>query len=365
MSAERSRQVTAASWQAQANMQPQPIEALTADRAAYLLEWAARGRVAVIGDCMLDRYLEGPVDRISPEAPVPVLRVEAERHALGGAGNVAASVVALGGACRLVSLIGDDPAAGLVRDLLASAGIDADGLVRDRDRPTVEKTRVVARRQQIVRVDKESTAVPAESVRAGVRARAREALEWADTLVLADYDKGTVWPELAAELLGTARDYGKVSVVDPKLRHFFACRGAHLFKPNGRELAKALGLETPPRDTAALQDVRARLDCCHLLMTLGEEGMILVSEDEDEPHAIGVEPREVYDVSGAGDTVTAVLAAVAGSSAPLREIAHLAAEAAAIAVSRAGVVQVGAREIVDELERRARRGAGAIGSFEG
>ncbi len=172
--------------------------------AEQLLDGAGAGSVLVVGDAMLDRYLSGSVERISPEAPVPVLRVEEERSALGGAANVAAGIVALGARCRLVATVGDDPAGAALMEELAGAGIDPGDLVVDGDRPTTEKTRILARHQQMLRVDRETVAPLRGEAASRLRTRALEALEEADVLVLEDYDKGVLSPALSRDLLDAA-----------------------------------------------------------------------------------------------------------------------------------------------------------------
>jgi D-beta-D-heptose 7-phosphate kinase/D-beta-D-heptose 1-phosphate adenosyltransferase len=318
-------------------------------KAQQLLDAAARGRVLVVGDAMLDRYLAGSVGRISPEAPVPVVRVEDERSAPGGAANVAAGVVALGTTCRLVSAVGDDGAAEHLRDHLGRIGIDDADLVVDPGRPTTQKTRVLARHQQMLRIDRESTGGLSEAAARELAARAESALEWADVVVLQDYDKGVFTPGLARSLLSDARARGVPSVVDPKLRHFFDFRGAYLFKPNARELAAACGVEHAPRSEDALRPILTRLDCDHLLLTLGDEGMLLLGRDRTGVHMIPSQAREVFDVTGAGDTVIAVLAAALIGGPPVEDAAALANCAAGIQVSHLGAVPVSRAELLDLL----------------
>ncbi len=326
-----------------------PSRSLPADHARKLLDLAGESRVLVVGDCMLDRYVVGDVERISPEAPVPVVRVQEQRSALGGAANVAAGVVALGGACRVVGVRGDDAPGERLRELLEELSIGCEGLVRVQGgRPTTLKTRILARHQQMLRVDRESTdPVPERAARA-LREEALEALGWANALVLEDYDKGVISRTLVRELLERARDLDVPSVVDPKLRHFFDYGGAFLFKPNGRELAAAEGRESPPRSRERLAALRDRLGVRNLLVTMGGEGMLLLDED-DRRTELPARPVEVYDVSGAGDTVTAVLAAVLSGEAGVLEAARLANEAAGIEVSRLGAVPVSRADLLERF----------------
>jgi len=326
-----------------------PADHIDLTRAREYLDAAAGRHVLVVGDAMLDRYLSGAVERISPEAPVPVVQVTEEHAALGGAANVAAGVASLGVGCRLIAAVGDDAAAAEFRGILSGLGIDDSDLELDSTRPTTQKTRIVARHQQILRVDRESTSGLSREAAGRLRDRTRAALEWADVLIVQDYDKGVMSGEFASALLAAARDAGVASIVDPKLRHFFDCRGATVFKPNVRELAAALGHEVAPRDEAALRELVGRLECEHLLLTLGEDGMLLVSAGEKGLHHIPSRAREVFDVTGAGDTVVAVLASALAGGADAVEAAALANTAAGIEVSRLGAVPVSRSELLEAL----------------
>jgi D-beta-D-heptose 7-phosphate kinase/D-beta-D-heptose 1-phosphate adenosyltransferase len=318
-------------------------------QARQWLDAAAGRHVLVVGDAMLDRYLAGAVDRISPEAPVPVVQVTDEHAALGGAANVAAGVASLGVECRLIAAVGDDPASTEFRALLTDLGIDDSDLESDATRPTTQKTRIVARHQQILRVDRESTTGLSAAAATSLRDRTRDALEWADVLIVQDYDKGVLSGEFVATLLATARERGVVSIVDPKLRHFFDCRGATVFKPNVREMAAALGHESAPTDEATLRVLVERLECDHLLLTLGEDGMLRIGAGEMGVHHIPSRAREVFDVTGAGDTVVAVLAAAFAGGADAAQAAVLANTAAGIEVSRLGAVPVSRQDLLEVL----------------
>jgi len=240
-----------------------------------------------------------------------------------------------------------------LQDLLLSHGVEEGGLVLDPARPTTQKTRILARHQQVLRVDRETVAPPESDISSALRARALEALEYADVLVLEDYDKGVLSPDLPEALLAEARRRGIPSIVDPKLRHFFDFQGAYVFKPNVRELAAALGLERAPRHEEELLPLLDRLGCENLLLTLGEEGMLLLSRDRAGTCRIPSRAREVFDVTGAGDTVIATLAAALIGRPELAVAAALANVAAGIEVSRLGAVPVTREELLDELARRA------------
>ena len=324
---------------------------LTPERLTELLERARRVRVLVVGDFMLDVYLRGSASRISPEAPVPVVRVQEEWRALGGAGNVAVNVVALGAACAAVGCVGTDHAGDDLWAELEQAGIDPSGVRRERGRPTTVKTRVMARHHQVARYDREADADgEGESVAALVAAIQREATR-VDAIVLEDYNKGVLVPAVIEAALSAGRQLGRPVIVDPKDRHFFAYRGATVFKPNLSELERALRASAHPDDADWMDRTRRELDCRHLLITLGEEGMALMTEDGEFVRVPTV-ARSVYDVSGAGDTVTAAMAVALAAGADVTEAAVLANHAAGIEVGKAGVAPVSADEIMDSLTRQ-------------
>jgi rfaE bifunctional protein kinase chain/domain len=327
------------------------MTALNRARLDEILARAADLRIAVIGDLMLDLYLTGEVTRISPEAPVPVVHVTGERSALGGAANVAANVAALGARCEVIGYVGRDDAGRAIRRGLETlnGGASRAHLVERADRPTTTKTRVMARKQQVVRFDREwDEDLPDDSI-AELKGLVREVLRDVDAVVLEDYNKGVLAPPVIRAALEHASAAGIPSVVDPKFRHFFEYRGATVFKPNAAELTAALGTPGLAHDDAQLEAVRRRLECEHLLVTLGEAGMVLRSASEATLR-IPALARAVYDVSGAGDTVTAAVAVALAAGATIREAATLATYAAAIEVAKPGVATVSPdelRELID------------------
>lgn len=337
--------------------------ALTAASLERVLAGAAEARVLVVGDIMLDRYLSGEVDRISPEAPVPVLQAVAHRRALGGAANVAAGVRALGASCELVGVVGGDSAGAHVRRLLSRSTIPSDGLVVDPSRPSTTKLRVLARHQQIVRIDREATHPVTGDVADALLESAFARLADADVLILQDYDKGSLDPAIAGPLLAEARAGNIVSIVDPKLRNFFGYFGCDVFKPNGREVAAAMGLESAPEGAEELRAVAARVGCRDLLVTAGERGMHLLEADSDVVERIPSHAREVYDVSGAGDAVTAVLGVALAVGTTPSEAAVLANFAAGLSVARLGAGPVHPEELRAGLEGQG--GFSALGAAPG
>ena len=328
-----------------------PLAPLTRDRVLQLTQKMKESRVVVVGDIMLDRYLIGETERLSPEAPVPVVTVRERHAALGGAANVAANVAALGARSLLVGTVGDDADGVAIRQELAVARLEDRFVVTVAGRPTTSKTRIIARSQQIVRIDDEvETLLDGQDLERLVRA-AREALADADALLLEDYNKGALAPALIAAVMEMARRRGIPIVVDPKFRQFFEYSGATVFKPNRRELESALGAAVDLQNGNALPQVLARLKVDNLLVTLGAEGMVLVMKDGNTMHIPSI-ARDIYDVSGAGDTVTAWMGAALAAGASVRESAQLANYAAGVEVGKAGVATVSPEEVLAVYEER-------------
>jgi D-beta-D-heptose 7-phosphate kinase/D-beta-D-heptose 1-phosphate adenosyltransferase len=317
---------------------------LARERLQQLLNGMPGRRVAIVGDAMLDVYLRGDVERISPEAPVPVVRVRERRFALGGAANVAQNVAASGAEGTLVAAVGEDPSAERLRQMLRAIGSRDDALLAVH-RPTTTKTRLVARAQQVVRFDEEED----EDLSPGDIQRLLEGLERvvsaSDALVLEDYNKGVLVPAVIERAIGAAAARGIPVVVDPKYRNFFHYRGATIFKPNRRELESALGAAVRLEEAGTLPATLERLGARHLLLTLGERGMALVSSGGGVHH-ISSAAREVYDVVGAGDTVTAYLATALAAGASALEAAVVANLAAGVEVGKLGAATVTPGEIL-------------------
>jgi len=317
----------------------------TRERLVSLLEKMAQRRIVIVGDAMLDIYLAGEADRISPEAPVPVVTVHARRYALGGATNVAANVAAIGAEGRLVAVIGDDTRGDSVRAELAQARLTDQHLVVAAARPTTSKTRVVARGQQVVRIDEEvDEPIPARAMEQVLTALER-AMADGDALLIEDYNKGTLTPQVIEWAMALARRRGVPVVVDPKFKNFFGYRGATVFKPNRRELEQAMGATLDLDHPDALPTSLDQLGVDNLLLTLGAEGMVLVTKDL-EISRIPTMAREVFDVSGAGDTVTAWVGTALAAGATVREAAQIANYAAGVEVGKSGVATVSPAEVL-------------------
>ena len=324
---------------------------LSRERLVQLIARIKSSRVAVIGDIMIDRYLIGDTDRLSPEAPVPVVTVRERQARLGGAANVAANVASMGASCLLVGTVGDDGDGATIRQELVVARLDGRYVVTVAGRPTTSKTRIIARSQQIVRIDDEVDALLDGPDLARLIKAAREALADADALLLEDYNKGALAPGLIAAVMEVARRRGIPIVVDPKYRHFFDYAGATVFKPNRRELESALGAAVDLQNRNAIPEVLDRLKVDNLLVTLGADGMLLVTKDGNSLRIPSI-AREVYDVSGAGDTVTAWLGTALSAGASLMEAAKLAIYDEGVEVSKPGVATVTPEEVLAVHEER-------------
>jgi rfaE bifunctional protein kinase chain/domain len=330
---------------------------LLAPARADALVAAMRGRrVLVVGDVMLDEFLWGRVSRISPEAPVPVVEVTRQSFHLGGAGNVAANVRALGGEATLVGLVGADAAGASVEAALREAGVLPRLVVSKTGRPTTVKTRIVAHHQQVVRADREQTGDVEGPTAAALVDALREALASCDALVVSDYQKGVVAPALLRRALPLARRRRLPVLVDPKLRHFRLFRGVTLVTPNQLEAEQATGL--PLRDerelAAAGRRILSLLGCRAALVTRGEHGMSLFERGRAPLH-VPTAAREVFDVTGAGDSVIATMALALAAGASLLEAAVLANEAAGVVVGKLGTAQASPAELLASVRLAARR----------
>ncbi len=315
-------------------------------RLRKLLDRFPRCRVLILGDVMLDEYMWGTVSRISPEAPVPVVAVRAESVKVGGAGNVAANVAALGGRATLIGLVGNDTAAERLGRELEVAGVKSDGLIVDRSRPTTIKSRVVAGSQHVVRFDRESDAPVSRAIRGQIVAAVRERMREADVLLISDYAKGLVSPGLARAVLALAARERKLVAVDPKVQHLALFKGATVIAPNHHEAAAAAGI--PLRGEADLlrvgRSLLRRLKARAVLITRGEHGMCLFEAGKPVVH-IPTVAREVYDVTGAGDTVMGALSLALAAGADMREAAVIANFAAGVVVGKRGTATVGRAEL--------------------
>jgi D-beta-D-heptose 7-phosphate kinase/D-beta-D-heptose 1-phosphate adenosyltransferase len=315
-----------------------------------LIAAAAGRRILVVGDVMLDHFVVGRVDRISPEAPVPVVCFEQEEYRLGGAANVAHNVAALGGRADLLGIVGSDAAAGHLRAGLAAANVEHGALTIDPSRCTTRKLRVVTtRNQQVARIDYECDREIDGALQDGLAAAVRERAAEAAVVVLSDYQKGAITRAVAQTAIAAARRAGVPVLVDPKVPHVDYYAGASLVTPNHHE-AEAITLlriRSVVEAREAAHRFRDRVACDSVLITRGEHGMwLLAPEGEFDLRA---EAREVSDVTGAGDTVIAAMAIGLAGGGSLQQAARLANRAAGLAVSHFGPTAVSATELRDAL----------------
>jgi rfaE bifunctional protein kinase chain/domain len=315
---------------------------------AEALERLTGVRVLTVGDLMLDEYVWGRVSRISPEAPVPVVEVDGHSHVPGGAANVASGVVALGGSAVLGGVVGADEPGRRLREALAERSVDCGGVLDSPGRRTTVKTRVIAHSQQVVRTDFEGREPLEDDLAERLIGWAAGELDGIDVLVLSDYAKGLLTPYVLQSLIEQATNAGKPIVVDPKGVRYERYRGATVLTPNVHDAERAAQL--PVQDHDDLLEVSRRLESVlpgtHLLITRGAEGMSLMRGGESVD--IAADARDVYDVTGAGDTVVATLAAALGRGVAVEDAVRLANAAAGIAVGKVGTASV----TLDELRER-------------
>ena len=324
--------------------------AISQESARGILGRAAGRKVVVLGDLMLDQFIWGTVERISPEAPVPVVKVSRESSHLGGSGNVVSNIRALGGVAWPVGLVGDDTRADRLRATLQEMGVDDTTVLQAPGRVTTVKTRIVAHHQQVVRFDREQDDPLHDGVTDrlidAVRARCRTA----EALIVSDYEKGAITPRLLEAVLPEAHGRGIPVVVDPKPGHWRAYQPITAITPNQSEAARMAGVRVRSEDDlmAAGSTLRETLGCQGVLLTRGEKGMTLL-EDGEPPYSIPATAREVFDVTGAGDTVIAALALCLAAGATLREAALIANAAAGVVVGKLGTATASSEELLATL----------------
>ena len=320
-------------------------------RAAEILDAALQRKVVILGDVMLDEFVWGDVSRISPEAPVPVVDVRRESVHLGGAANVLANVVSLGASACVIGVIGDDSAGDRLRTSLKEASPlqTDDYLVVANGRPSTTKTRIIAHNQLVVRADREQRSAVNGEVEQQLLATLKSALADADAFVVSDYDKGVVTQRILSEILDVA--YQRVPVlIDPKIRNFPYYRPATLITPNHHEALRMTNMEEDSDDglNKAAQIIREKLGCDAVLITRGDRGIMLLQGDSD-PVFVETAAREVFDVTGAGDTVIATLATALAAGATMFEAATLANHAAGIVVGKVGTATASRKELLNSF----------------
>ena len=308
-----------------------------------------KARVVCVGDVMLDRFVYGDVTRISPEGPIPICRVQKETAMLGGAGNVVRNLVALGASVDFISLVGNDDIARDVDRLLHDLSGVSHTLTTEANRPTTSKVRYVAGGQQLLRADRETTDPVPDAIADVLVSKVENALRDAALLVVSDYGKGVITSRLATRLIEIARQKNKPVIVDPKSKDFDRYAGAAIITPNLREMVAAGGVEPVTEDgiVSAARRLLSNVGIDAMLVTRGAQGMSLVSGDT--AHHFKSRAREVFDVSGAGDTVVATLAASIAVGHSYEDAAHLANVAAGIVVGKVGTAVSYAEDILTEL----------------
>ncbi len=310
--------------------------------------------IMVIGDLILDEFIWGNVSRISPEAPVPVVCAEEETFRLGGACNVASNIVALGGNAYVIGVVGEDKRKDILIKNLKKRGMKTSGVLVDKTRPTTLKTRVVAkqRNQQVVRIDKENVDFIRGEILNKLISKIKKGIHSVDALILEDYGKGVITPDLLKEILEYTKNNGKKIIVDPKRHHFSYYKGVTLITPNQSEVEDATGIKIKDKKTLekAGKTLLFDLGCEAVLVTLGESGMCLLEIDGEVSYIKSV-AQGVFDVSGAGDTVVSCFAQSLISGANLRQAALISNFAAGVVVGKFGTEVVTKEELIESLEK--------------
>lgn len=299
----------------------------------------------VVGDLMLDKYIWGSADRISPEAPVPVVVVDSTSSGVGGAANVANNIKAMSGNVFLIGVIGENAEGDELKSLLGQKGIDCEGIVVDPARPTTSKTRIIAHKQQVVRLDWERVDEIDDRIAEALLSRYEKLVPGADAVVISDYDKGVVTPYLVPKFIQLAKANDKMVIVDPKPSNLHLFKDSTLLTPNKNEAVLALGLSGSPEINQIGKKMIDQLNLDAVLITLGEKGMYLKTSDGEEM-LLPAHATDVFDVTGAGDTVVSTLSLALSSSSTYEEAAILANYAAGIAVTKLGAVAVSRDELL-------------------
>ena len=334
------------------------------NRLQEILDRASSRRITVIGDLMLDEFVWGKVGRISPEAPVPVVEVTGESFYPGGAANVARNLREFVEGVAIIGLLGKDRSGQHLRDLLSEQKIDTSNTVEEATFHTIVKTRIIARHQQVVRVDREKFVGPSAPQIGKVVAAVRKNIPEIDAIIFEDYGKGFLSTELVSQIVDAARGAGKIVAADPNPRNLVQWRGLTVIKPNRTEAFLAAGIPSGDPDTVPSQDAdlkRAgetllkKWETENVLITLGEHGMMLFQEKET-PHYIPTKAREVFDVSGAGDTAIALFTLGLACGATPTEAAEIANHASAVVVSKLGTATVTRDELIASFQEDSERG---------
>ncbi len=324
---------------------------ITKDRLEQIRKNFLNKKIAVIGDMMIDGYFWGDVNRISPEAPVPVIEVDEEFFRFGGAANVALNIKTLGGIPIPVGIIGSDNDGKIFRSLLSDIKMMPDGIIIDNSRPTTTKTRVIANNQHVVRIDKENKTFISPLVEKKLYNFLSKMIPDIDGIILQDYNKGVLTKNLIQKIISMANKKNKIITVDPKFNNFFTYKGVTIFKPNIKETEDVLGkrIQSEKDLSNAGKLLLSKLKAKYILITLGQDGVALFERNKPVKR-IPTKARKVRDVSGAGDTVIATLTLALTAGADIFEAAYLANYAGGLACEEVGIVPVELNNLFIELE---------------
>lgn len=306
-------------------------------------------KIGVVGDLMLDDYIYGTVERISPEAPVPVVNVKEEKFVLGGAANVVNNLASLGAKTICFGVIGNDANGERLLGAFADKKIDVSGLIRDKERTTIVKRRIIGSNQQLLRIDWEDITPISTFLEYALLRNIESKIDELDAVILSDYDKGVLTPMVAKEIVRMCRDRGKIVTVDPKPKNALNYYGATSMTPNRKEAKECLGMERATNMEEIGKELKKKLQLDNLLLTRSEEGMSLFIEDKIVN--IPTFAKEVYDVTGAGDTVISVFTLAAASGVSWHEAAKIANTAAGVVVGKMGTSTVTKDEILEFYKR--------------
>jgi len=312
-----------------------------------------QARIMVVGDIMVDHFIWGSVSRISPEAPVPVVRVTNESFHLGGAANVVHNIHALGGKVYTAGVTGHDGMGKKIVQDLRALGISTGGIIVTHKRPTTKKTRIIAHNQQVVRFDREETSSLSTNIKKRIISYCRKTLSDVDAVILSDYDKGLLSQELVEEVIALCKKDKKPVIVDPKVEHIAMYQGVTMITPNQQEAGEASGIKilTDEDASRAASFLQKKIGCEAVLITRGEQGMTLVEKNGSFAH-IPTLATEVYDVTGAGDTVVSVLTLALTTGASKRVAALIANYAAGIVIKKLGTASVGKEELKKAIQKQ-------------
>ena len=317
------------------------------------IESFSKLHILVIGDAMVDAYFMGSVDRISPEAPVPIIAVSHKDHRPGGSANVALNVKSLGAKASLCSIVGKDTEGMELVNLLSKEGIDVKGMITDTSRPTTVKTRVIAANHHLIRIDHEVTLAISTEIEDKIINFLKGLIDEVDAVILEDYNKGMLTERVITAIIDIANVHLKPTIVDPKNENFFAFKNCTLFKPNRKEIKEGLktdkDLSLTNNVSQAADELIKQLGCVNVMVTLSEDGVFVKSNFESKH--IKAHPRKIIDVSGAGDTVVSVAALCLASGMNISSMAEVSNIAGGLVCEKVGVVPIDLKELRLEIER--------------